>query len=132
MLLQQKNFQIKNFSPKYFDQELYQVKNTNEKEREISSKMIFIQKMMRSKKGSGPQNINIFLLQVLHAWKSNCLPLRFWVNFIKNPDFIFDVNKTVSCCCCCKYQYSKQQIVTSPTPCRKLSIPKQIGGQRFL
>ena len=22
------------------------------------------------------------------------LPLRFWVNFIKNPDFIFDVNKT--------------------------------------
>ena len=35
------------------------------------------------------------ILQVLHAWKSNCLPLRFWVNFIKNPDFIFDVNKTV-------------------------------------
>lgn len=22
------------------------------------------------------------------------LPLRFWVNFIKNPDFIFDINKT--------------------------------------
>merc|ERR1719362_1421937 len=34
--------------------------------------------------------------EVLHAWKSNCLPLRFWVNFIKNPDFIFDVNKTVT------------------------------------
>jgi hypothetical protein len=32
--------------------------------------------------------------EVLHAWKSNCLPLRFWVNFIKNPDFILDVNKT--------------------------------------
>ncbi|XP_030379385.1 plexin-B [Scaptodrosophila lebanonensis] len=31
---------------------------------------------------------------ILHAWKSNSLPLRFWVNFIKNPDFIFDVNKT--------------------------------------
>ncbi|KAH8269817.1 hypothetical protein KR018_012241 [Drosophila ironensis] len=31
---------------------------------------------------------------IVHAWKSNCLPLRFWVNFIKNPDFIFDVNKT--------------------------------------
>ena len=40
------------------------------------------------------ENIIIFA-QVLHAWKSNCLPLRFWVNFIKNPDFIFDVNKTV-------------------------------------
>jgi len=33
---------------------------------------------------------------IVHAWKSNCLPLRFWVNFIKNPDFIFDVNKTYS------------------------------------
>lgn len=22
------------------------------------------------------------------------LPLRFWVNFIKNPDFIFDIDKT--------------------------------------
>ena len=32
--------------------------------------------------------------EVIHAWKSNCLPLRFWVNFIKNPDFIFDINKT--------------------------------------
>lgn len=33
---------------------------------------------------------------IVHAWKSNSLPLRFWVNFIKNPDFIFDVNKTVT------------------------------------
>ncbi|XP_063883556.1 LOW QUALITY PROTEIN: plexin-B-like [Scylla paramamosain] len=32
--------------------------------------------------------------EVVHAWKSNCLPLRFWVNFIKNPDFIFDIAKT--------------------------------------
>ncbi|XP_063589577.1 plexin-B-like isoform X3 [Penaeus indicus] len=32
--------------------------------------------------------------EVIHAWKSNCLPLRFWVNFIKNPDFIFDIAKT--------------------------------------
>jgi len=34
--------------------------------------------------------------EILHSWKSNCLPLRFWVNFIKNPDFIFDVNKTTT------------------------------------
>ncbi|KAF2885610.1 hypothetical protein ILUMI_20552 [Ignelater luminosus] len=34
--------------------------------------------------------------EVVHAWKSNSLPLRFWVNFIKNPDFIFDINKTVT------------------------------------
>uniref|UniRef100_A0A6A7FV03 Plexin-B-like n=1 Tax=Hirondellea gigas TaxID=1518452 RepID=A0A6A7FV03_9CRUS len=32
--------------------------------------------------------------EVIHAWKSNCLPLRFWTNFIKNPDFVFDVNKS--------------------------------------
>jgi len=29
--------------------------------------------------------------EVTHAWKSNSLPLRFWVNLIKNPDFIFDM-----------------------------------------
>uniref|UniRef100_A0A182MEQ8 Sema domain-containing protein n=1 Tax=Anopheles culicifacies TaxID=139723 RepID=A0A182MEQ8_9DIPT len=34
--------------------------------------------------------------EVIHAWKSNGLPLRFWVNFIKNPDFIFDIYKTPS------------------------------------
>ncbi|XP_065351810.1 plexin-B isoform X4 [Cloeon dipterum] len=38
--------------------------------------------------------------EVVHAWKSNSLPLRFWVNFIKNPDFIFDVNKTTTVDCC--------------------------------
>ncbi|XP_076344644.1 plexin-B-like isoform X2 [Tachypleus tridentatus] len=31
---------------------------------------------------------------VAHSWKSNSLPLRFWVNFVKNPDFILDVYKT--------------------------------------
>lgn len=28
------------------------------------------------------------------------LPLRFWVNFIKNPDFIFDINKTTTADAC--------------------------------
>ncbi|XP_066956195.1 plexin-B-like isoform X2 [Macrobrachium rosenbergii] len=38
--------------------------------------------------------------EVVLAWKSNSLPLRFWVNFIKNPDFILDVYKspTVDSC----------------------------------
>ncbi|GMT23527.1 hypothetical protein PFISCL1PPCAC_14824 [Pristionchus fissidentatus] len=31
--------------------------------------------------------------EVTHAWKSNALPLRFWVNLIKNPHFVFDVPK---------------------------------------
>lgn len=26
--------------------------------------------------------------------KSNSLPLRFWVNLIKNPNFVFDINKS--------------------------------------
>ena len=33
---------------------------------------------------------------VVHSWKSNSLPLRFWINMIKNPDFVFDVEKTFS------------------------------------
>jgi plexin A len=37
---------------------------------------------------------------VVHSWKSNSLPLRFWVNLIKNPDIIFDIYKseTVDAC----------------------------------
>lgn len=31
--------------------------------------------------------------EVVHAWKSNALPLRFWVNLIKNPHFLFDIQK---------------------------------------
>lgn len=31
--------------------------------------------------------------EVVHVWKSNALPLRFWVNILKNPDFIFDIQK---------------------------------------
>ncbi|XP_078276161.1 plexin-C1 isoform X2 [Rhinoraja longicauda] len=31
---------------------------------------------------------------VLHIWKTNSLPLRFWVNVIKNPQFVFDIEKT--------------------------------------
>ena len=35
---------------------------------------------------------------VLHIWKNNALPLRFWVNMIKNPDFLYevDVNDTTN------------------------------------
>lgn len=38
--------------------------------------------------------------EVVHAWKSNSLPLRFWVNFIKNPDFLFDIDKSVTVDAC--------------------------------
>ncbi|KAE8615367.1 hypothetical protein XENTR_v10008495 [Xenopus tropicalis] len=33
-------------------------------------------------------------LDVLHIWKTNSLPLRFWVNILKNPQFVFDLKKT--------------------------------------
>uniref|UniRef100_A0A8C4TAH4 Plexin-B1 n=1 Tax=Erpetoichthys calabaricus TaxID=27687 RepID=A0A8C4TAH4_ERPCA len=29
--------------------------------------------------------------ETVHIWKTNSLPLRFWVNILKNPQFIFDV-----------------------------------------
>lgn len=35
----------------------------------------------------------IYDTDVRHTWKSNCLPLRFWVNVIKNPQFVFDIHK---------------------------------------
>ena len=36
--------------------------------------------------------------EVVHAWKSNALPLRFWVNLIKNPHFLFDIPKPTKVC----------------------------------
>ncbi|RWS17561.1 plexin A-like protein [Dinothrombium tinctorium] len=32
--------------------------------------------------------------ETVHTWKSNSLPLRFWVNLIKNPNFVFDIHKS--------------------------------------
>ena len=42
----------------------------------------------------------IFDPDVVHTWKNNALSLRFWVNLIKNPEFMFDINKshTVDAC----------------------------------
>jgi len=38
--------------------------------------------------------LNVTESEILHTWKNNCLPLKFWINVIKNPNFVFDVNKT--------------------------------------
>ncbi|XP_075712951.1 plexin-C1 [Rhinoderma darwinii] len=32
---------------------------------------------------------------VVHIWKTNSLPLRFWINILKNPQFFLDIKKTV-------------------------------------
>ncbi|XP_071156701.1 plexin-A4-like isoform X1 [Mytilus edulis] len=37
---------------------------------------------------------NITDPEVAYTWKCNSLLLRFWVNVIKNPDFVFDIHKT--------------------------------------
>ncbi|XP_055077868.1 plexin-B1 [Periophthalmus magnuspinnatus] len=29
--------------------------------------------------------------ETIHIWKTNSLPLRFWINIVKNPQFIFDI-----------------------------------------
>uniref|UniRef100_A0A4W4HQZ0 Plexin-B1 n=1 Tax=Electrophorus electricus TaxID=8005 RepID=A0A4W4HQZ0_ELEEL len=34
---------------------------------------------------------NITDPETIHIWKTNSLPLRFWINVLKNPQFIFDV-----------------------------------------
>uniref|UniRef100_A0A4W4ENG9 PSI domain-containing protein n=1 Tax=Electrophorus electricus TaxID=8005 RepID=A0A4W4ENG9_ELEEL len=34
--------------------------------------------------------------ETVHIWKTNSLPLRFWVNILKNPQFVFDVQVTDS------------------------------------
>jgi plexin A len=31
---------------------------------------------------------------IIHTWKNNSIPLRFWINIIKNPEMILDVEKT--------------------------------------
>jgi plexin A len=40
------------------------------------------------------QRHNIVDPDVVHTWKSNSLLLRFWVNILKNPEFLFDINKS--------------------------------------
>ncbi|XP_013855430.1 plexin-B3 [Austrofundulus limnaeus] len=34
--------------------------------------------------------------ETVHIWKTNSLPLRFWVNILKNPQFVLDVQVTDS------------------------------------
>lgn len=44
--------------------------------------------------------MDLYLIFSLSSSFIHSLPLRFWVNFIKNPDFIFDINKTVTVDAC--------------------------------
>ena len=68
------------------------------------------------------------------------LPLRFWVNFIKNPDFIFDINKTTTLDSClsviaqtfmdaCAMNVHR---LGKDSPSNKLLFAKDIGNYRHL
>ncbi|XP_037552062.1 plexin-C1-like [Nematolebias whitei] len=39
-------------------------------------------------------NMKISDPDVRHIWKTNSLPLRFWINILKNPQFVFDMDKS--------------------------------------
>eukprot|EP00731_Ephydatia_muelleri_P021672 Em0014g263a len=78
--------------------------------------------------------------EVLHTWKTNSLPLRFWVNVIKNPDFVFDIHKSatvdsclsvisqayIDACSTSEAKYSKD------TPSSKLLYVNEANQQYFV
>ncbi|XP_071495764.1 plexin-A4-like [Diadema antillarum] len=72
--------------------------------------------------------------EVVHSWKSNSLPLRFWVNLIKNPDHIFDIYKsdTVDAClsivgqCLMDACSVSEHQLTKDSPSSKLLYAKDI------
>lgn len=71
---------------------------------------------------------------VVHTWKSNSLPLRFWVTIVKNPDFIFDVfksNTTDSCLSVVAQTFMEscsmsEQKLGKDSPATKLLYAKEI------
>ncbi|XP_038060883.1 plexin-A2-like [Patiria miniata] len=71
---------------------------------------------------------------VAHAWKSNCLQLRFWVNLIMNPTILFDINKTDTVDACVSIIGQtlidscsvSEQHLTKDSPSNKLLYAKDI------
>ncbi|XP_022109096.1 plexin-A2-like [Acanthaster planci] len=71
---------------------------------------------------------------VAHAWKSNCLQLRFWVNLIMNPTVLFDINKTDTVDACVSIIGQtlidscsvSEQHLTKDSPSNKLLYAKDI------
>ncbi|KAK3744735.1 hypothetical protein RRG08_062381 [Elysia crispata] len=78
--------------------------------------------------------------EVVHTWKCNSLPLRFWVNIIKNPDFVFDINKPriVDSCLSVVAQTfmdscsTSEHILGKDSPSNKLLFAKDIAQYRKL
>ena len=76
---------------------------------------------------------------VVYTWKSNSLPLRFWVNIIKNPEFVFDIHKSnivdaslsviastfMDSCC-----QSRLDVLNKESPSGKLLFYKEVHKYR--
>ena len=45
-------------------------------------------------------NLRVNDVDVVHMWKNNSIALRFWVNLIKNPEFVFDISKSATVDAC--------------------------------
>ena len=44
--------------------------------------------------GTFSPSFHYITTDIVYLGKSNSLPLRFWANIIKNPEFVFDIHKT--------------------------------------
>ncbi|KAJ7389562.1 hypothetical protein OS493_030610 [Desmophyllum pertusum] len=84
------------------------------------------------------KELNLTDPEVLHTWKNNSLPLRFWINIIKNPNFIFDVSKSgiVDSCLSVVAQLFmdscsvSEQVLGKDSPSNKLLYAREIPGYR--
>ncbi|TNN54598.1 Plexin-C1 [Liparis tanakae] len=108
-----------NFSGKYFhliDPDVDQNQRKNPERKKLKMKEVavhsYVENLFRSiwgtPLGRAPQTVKYFFdfldrladdmkitdPDVLHIWKTNSLPLRFWINILKNPQFVFDMEKT--------------------------------------
>ncbi|TRY82226.1 hypothetical protein DNTS_023867, partial [Danionella cerebrum] len=60
---------------------------------------------------------------VLHIWKTNSLPLRFWVNILKNPNFVFsDLEKTPHLDGCLSHSPTNKLLYAKDIPLYKQEV----------
>lgn len=75
---------------------------------------------------------------IVHTWKSNSLPLRFWVNLIKNPEFLFDIKKSAlvdSCLSVIAGAFmdscsTADQLLSKDSPSGKLLYAKEVQNYK--
>ncbi|XP_068690006.1 plexin-A1-like isoform X2 [Montipora foliosa] len=84
------------------------------------------------------KELNLTDPEVLRTWKNNSFPVRFWINIIKNPTFIFDVCKSTIVDSCLSViaqlfmdSFSvSEQVLGKDSPSNKLLYAREIPGYR--